>query len=496
MAGEATDRGVGRVVAGRYRLVGRLGSGGTGHVWLALDQRLNCEVALRVITLGNSDGTDPGYRARIARARSEARHAAALGYHPHVVTVHDVVEHEGLPWIVMEYLPGAVDLHTLVARRGPLAPAECARIGLAVLDALIARHERGIMHRDVKPASILLAPDGTGSRYGRVLLTDYGISLQPDSSDTRYTHTSLVGGAGYLAPERAQGGPPTAAADLFSLGCTLYYAVEGSGPFDRNSELATLAAVVLEETRPMLRAGVLEPLLAALLVKDPDRRATAAQAEAVLSTIAAPQTGTRTLTDLGSAPWTTGPASTSARPHAGAPEVPFRVIQRRPGAGSGTASSTALRGTDLPHSAMRNLLIALGCAAATAAVLAPAGTWWWAALLGVVWVTPVVLGVSYVRRQQAPRDRGGVSRRDLVSRGKPHRTVAFLDGFTDGMFLTRSRLAVPYKRLTKEELIREAYSRLGPPGIAGHAHPRQPPHGRTEDPRESSGGSPPPGGAN
>ncbi|MFJ2007889.1 protein kinase domain-containing protein [Streptomyces chartreusis] len=496
MAGEATDQDVGRVIAGRYLLLNRLGSSGTGPVWLARDQRLDCEVALREITLRNPNETDPDHWARIAQTRAEARRAAALRSNPHVVTLHDVVEHEGLPWIVMEYVPGAVDLQTLVAQRGPLAPAECARIGLAVLDALIAGHKRGVMHRDVKPARILLAPDRTGSPYARVLLTDFGISLQPDSSGTRYTHTSLVGTAGYLAPERAQGGPPTAAADLFSLGCTLYYAVEGSGPFDRDSELATLSAVVLEETRPMRRAGVLEPLLAALLVKDPARRATAAQTEAALSTIATPQTGTRTPAHPRPAARRTAPAKKAARPHAGPRRVPTPSIPRRAGAGSIAAPSAASRGTNPPHFVMRNFLIALGCAAATAAVLAPAGTWWWPALLGVMWVNSVVLGVVYVCRQEPTNGRGRGSVRDLASRRKPRRAEAFLEGLTDSVFLTRSRLAVPYERLTKEELLRQAYSRLGPPGIAGRADPPQPPDGRTEDPRESSGGSPAPGGAN
>jgi hypothetical protein len=206
-----------------------------------------------------------------------------------VVTVHDVLEHDGLPWIVMEYVPGALDLRELVHGRGPLAPAECARVGLAVLDALTAGHERGVMHRDVKPANILLAPDRGGAPYSRVLLTDYGISVQPDAGEPRYTLTSaLVGTPGYLAPERATGAPPTAAADLFSLGCTLYFAVEGHGPFERDSQLAELTAVVLEDPRPALRAGALQPLLAAMLVKDPASRITAADAADALTAIAAP----------------------------------------------------------------------------------------------------------------------------------------------------------------------------------------------------------------
>ncbi|WP_405739954.1 septum formation family protein [Streptomyces sp. NBC_00028] len=297
--------GVGRVIAGRYLLLHQLGSGGMGHVWLAHDQRLACEVALKEIVFRDPSEAGHEREARVARARAEARHAAGLRGHPHVVTVHDVLEHDGLPWIVMEYVPGAVDLRELIARRGPLAPAESARIGLAVLDALTAGHERGIMHRDVKPANILLAPDRTGAPYGRALLTDYGISVQPDAGETRYTLTSvLVGTAGYLAPERATGGSPTAAADLFSLGCTLYHAVEGCGPFARESHFAEISAVVTEEPRSPVRAGALAPVLEAMLVKDPGLRISAAQAEAALSRIVASQADpyARTRTDLGSQP--------------------------------------------------------------------------------------------------------------------------------------------------------------------------------------------------
>ncbi|WP_280856165.1 serine/threonine-protein kinase [Streptomyces sp. SAI-144] len=297
--------GVGRVIAGRYLLLNPLGSGGMGHVWLAHDQRLDCEVALKEIVFRDPVEADHEREARVARARAEARHAAGLRGHPHVVTVHDVLEHEGLPWIVMEYVEHAVDLRDLVDSRGPLAPAECARIGLAVLDALTAGHQRGVMHRDVKPANILLAPDRSGSPYGRVLLTDYGISVQPDAGETRYTLASvLVGTSGYLAPERATGGAPTPAADLFSLGCTLYHAVEGVGAFERESHLAEVTAVVMEEPRPAVRAGALGPVLQALLAKDPGQRWSAAEAEAALSRIVTPQAEpyVRTQTDLGSLP--------------------------------------------------------------------------------------------------------------------------------------------------------------------------------------------------
>ncbi|WP_328680646.1 serine/threonine-protein kinase [Streptomyces sp. NBC_00343] len=273
MAGNTPEQGEGRVVNGRYRLLRMLGAGGMGRVWLAYDEELACEVAVKEISLPDvlDASGDAGERAqRIARARSEARHAARLRGHPHVATVHDVVIHEGLPWIVMEYVPDGVDLQAVLRRSGPLPPARVARIGLAVLHALTAGHRIGILHRDVKPANILLARDASGDPYARVLLTDYGIALQPESHEPRLTATAgILGTPGYLAPERARGEPPTPAADLFSLGATLYAAVEGRGPFDRHGDFATLTALLGEEPTPAVRAGELAPVLQGLLVKDP-----------------------------------------------------------------------------------------------------------------------------------------------------------------------------------------------------------------------------------
>ncbi|MGQ4387461.1 protein kinase domain-containing protein [Streptomyces sp. SAS_270] len=275
MSGETPDQGQGRIISGRYRLLRTLGAGGMGRVWLAYDRELACEVSMKEIALPDvpMDASEPAQR--IARARSEARHAARLRGHPHVATVHDVVVHEGLPWIVMEYVPDAVDLQAVVRQSGPLPPAQTARVGLAVLDALTAGHRIGILHRDVKPANILLAPDASGDPYARVLLTDYGIALQPESHEPRLTSTAgILGTPGYLAPERARGEPPTPAADLFSLGATLYAAVEGRGPFDRHGDYATLTALLGEEPTPPVRAGELAPVLHGLLVKDPVRRLT------------------------------------------------------------------------------------------------------------------------------------------------------------------------------------------------------------------------------
>ncbi|RSN85974.1 serine/threonine protein kinase, partial [Streptomyces sp. WAC 05379] len=273
MAGETPDHGEGRLINGRYRLVRTLGAGGMGRVWLAYDEELACEVAMKEIALPDAPMDASETSQRIARARSEARHAARLRGHPHVATVHDVVVHEGLPWIVMEHVPDAVDLQAVVRSSGPLTPAQAARVGLAVLDALTAGHRIGILHRDVKPANILLAPDASGDPHARVLLTDYGIALQPESREPRLTATAgILGTPGYLAPERARGEPPTPAADLFSLGATLYAAVEGRGPFDRHGDYATLTALLGEDPTPPLLAGELAPVLQGLLVKDPVRR--------------------------------------------------------------------------------------------------------------------------------------------------------------------------------------------------------------------------------
>ncbi|MFB8129800.1 serine/threonine-protein kinase [Streptomyces mirabilis] len=273
MAGETPDQGEGRIIGGRYRLLRTLGAGGMGRVWLAYDAELACEVSMKEIALPDVPMDTAEHGQRVARARSEARHAARLRGHPHVVTVHDVVVHEGLPWIVMEYVPDAVDLQAVVRQSGPLSPARAARIGLAVLDALSAGHRIGILHRDVKPANILLALDSSGDPYARVLLTDYGIALQPESREPRLTATAgILGTPGYLAPERARGEPPTPAADLFFLGATLYAAVEGRGPFDRPGQYATLTALLGEEPTPPVRAGELSSVLHGLLVKDPLRR--------------------------------------------------------------------------------------------------------------------------------------------------------------------------------------------------------------------------------
>ncbi|GAA2635117.1 serine/threonine-protein kinase [Streptomyces vastus] len=280
MAGEQE-----RVIAGRYRLRHRLGSGGMGSVWRAEDQELKAQVAVKEIELPLLPDEASGDRA--SRGRKEALKAAQLREHPNVITVYDVVEHEGLPWIVMEYLPGTMDLSAAVRERGPLPPDEVARIGAAALDGLSAGHRLGIIHRDVKPSNILLAPDHSGIADRRVLLTDYGISLRP--RETRLTRSGVViGTPGYMAPERVHGGEATPASDLFSLGVTLYFAVEGAGPFDRDTPEAALMGLLETEPSPPQRAGErLSRVIMGLLAKNPLDRTQAAEAADLLAEAAA-----------------------------------------------------------------------------------------------------------------------------------------------------------------------------------------------------------------
>ena len=274
--GAETDR-IGRVVGGRYELAGVLGRGGMGVVWLADDQLLDRQVALKEITF-SLDLTDEERGILRERTMREARTAARLD-HPCVTRVYDVVEEEGKPWLVMEHIPSR-SLQEIVSTEGPLAPAPVARIGLDVLAALDAAHRAGIVHRDVKPANVLVGADG------HACLTDFGIATSTgDSSLT--TQGAIIGSPSYMAPERANGEDPQPPVDLWSLGATLYTATEGRLAFDRGEPMATLLAVVSEHPAPMTAAGPLEPVLLRLLTKDPAQRADVAEArhglEAVLA---------------------------------------------------------------------------------------------------------------------------------------------------------------------------------------------------------------------
>ncbi|MEU9015197.1 protein kinase [Streptomyces sp. NPDC048479] len=256
-----------RVIDGRFELEARLGGGGMGMVWRARDLVLDRAVALKEVR-----SSDPGLaeydpeaaamlRARVLR---EARALARVD-HPNVVTIHHVVDDGGLayPWLVMELVTGGSLQDRL--DKGPMAPVEAARLGREVLAALRAAHDVGIQHRDVKPANVLLRPDG------RPVLTDFGIAAIRESTVLTATG-SIIGTPDYMAPERISGDDGGPASDLWSLAMMLYVAVEGNNPLRRATTLATLAAVLREELPPPHRAGPLTGVLAAVLVKDPAAR--------------------------------------------------------------------------------------------------------------------------------------------------------------------------------------------------------------------------------
>ncbi|MDT6984855.1 serine/threonine-protein kinase [Streptomyces lusitanus] len=263
----------GSLVAGRYRLGDSIGSGGMGRVWRAHDEVLHRSVAIKELTAALYV-SDSEQATLLARTRAEARAAARIN-HSAVVTVHDVLEHDGRPWIVMELVEGR-SLADAVKEQERVEPREAARIGLWVLRALRAAHAAGVLHRDVKPGNVLLGRDG------RVLLTDFGIAqIDGDAAITRTGE--VVGSVDYLAPERVRGHDPGPASDLWALGATLYTAVEGISPFRRTSPLTTMQAVVEEEADPLEHAGPLAPVIGALLRKDPATRPDAATVEQMLA---------------------------------------------------------------------------------------------------------------------------------------------------------------------------------------------------------------------
>ncbi|MGW3564167.1 serine/threonine-protein kinase [Streptomyces sp. NPDC000941] len=271
----ASETRVGRLVAGRYRLIDALGSGGFGRVWKARDERLRVDVALKEVTLSHA-GSGAERTERVNRAIHEARNAARLRTHPNIVAVHDVVREDDVPWIVMELVTGG-SLEEEIRERGRVPAAEVRRIAEAVLGALRAAHAAGIVHRDVKPSNVMLADDG------RVLLADFGIAVH--DADTALTATGgVIGSLEYIAPERIGHGDDSPAGDLFSLGVTLYHAVEGVSPFHRATPTASVAAVMAHEPDPPKHAGELARLLTRLLDKAPATRATVSEALAMLDT--------------------------------------------------------------------------------------------------------------------------------------------------------------------------------------------------------------------
>src|SRR3954453_4941048 len=261
-------------VAGRYRLEAEVGRGGMGVVWAAYDELLHRNVAIKQVRY--PVGIAAEERERLAgRTLREARAVAAID-DPHAVRVYDIVEQDGQPWIVMEFVRG----HTLtdeIRARGPLPTPEVARIGLGLVDALEAAHRAGVLHRDVKPSNVILGDDG------RVRLTDFGIAAV-DSDDHDVSATGLIMGTpGYLAPERARGEQPTAASDYWSLGATLWTAVEGRPP-DAGTDAGTTMRRVVSEDAPVCTTcdPRLASVLQTLMARDAARRPSPGEIRRVL----------------------------------------------------------------------------------------------------------------------------------------------------------------------------------------------------------------------
>ncbi|MEV0755400.1 protein kinase [Streptosporangium sp. NPDC050280] len=265
----------GRRVASRYQLLEAIGRGGMGIVWRAHDELLDREVAIKEVRYADMLGED-NQEDFNRRTKREARAAGRLT-HPNVVVVHDVVEEDGRPWIVMQLVESR-SLGKVMRQDGPLPPRRVAEIGLKLLEALRAAHAQGVLHRDVKPENVLLADDG------RVVLTDFGIATL--EAETALTMTGIAGTPAFIPPERIKGGAAQRESDLWSLGATLYAAVEGKPPHDRGGALPTMHAILNDEPEPPVHAGPLAPVLEGLLRKDPALRMPYKEAERLLRRVA------------------------------------------------------------------------------------------------------------------------------------------------------------------------------------------------------------------
>ena len=266
----------GRVIAGRYRLQAPIGRGAMGVVWRARDQLLDRDVAIKEVQIADTL-TEEERATAFQRTLREAKTAARLN-HPAVVTVYDVAEDGGRPWIVMQ-LVHAQSLDQVLAESGPLSPRRAAEMARQLLSALSVAHAAGVMHRDVKPSNVLLSSDD------RAVLTDFGIATFAD--DPKLTQTGMVmGSPGFTAPERIRGEDASPASDLWSLGATVYAAVEGHGPFDkRGGAITTMSAIINEEAPEAPTAGALGPVIAALLRREPADRPDASAAARMITDV-------------------------------------------------------------------------------------------------------------------------------------------------------------------------------------------------------------------
>ncbi|WP_219504970.1 serine/threonine-protein kinase [Nonomuraea ceibae] len=322
-----------RLLAERYELISPLGRGTMGTVWRARDRALGREVAVKEIR--QDPGLTEEQRAELReRMVREGRIAARIS-HPAVAAIHDVLVHDNSPWIIMELIE-ARSLEQVIDEEGPLPPRLVAEIGVDLLGALRAAHAQGITHRDVKPGNVLI------TESGRVVLTDFGIAKA--EGDSRLTRTGMViGSPGYTAPERARGEYTGPESDIWSLGATLYFAVEGRPAYERSTIAETLAALLSESADPPTQAGQLRPVLDGLLHKNYKQRLNAAKAETMLRMVAD--------TPTSEMPAITGEALNQESPLSQPASRPQPVPPATPGPGAGTPASSEVGSAFAPGAA-------------------------------------------------------------------------------------------------------------------------------------------------
>ncbi|MGW2202683.1 serine/threonine-protein kinase [Streptomyces sp. NPDC001774] len=311
------------LVDGRFHLISRLGSGGMGTVWRARDIALERDVALKEVRPPDPaiEEANPGLAAQMReRAVREARALARLS-NPHVVTIHHIVEPQdgSHPWIVMELVEGCSVYDRLT--EGPMPVPEVVTLGRQVLSALRAAHSAGIHHRDVKPANVLLRPDGSA------VLTDFGIAVTSEATSRLTATGDLIGSPEFIAPERVRGEEGNPASDLWSLGMLLYVAAEGHHPLRRSTSLATVVAVLDDPIPAPVRSGALAPVLAQLLVRDPASRPDGARLEQLLADAASGQSGTSAPAEASPGPFGPPPPQSYPPSH---PHPAYALPQQQP----------------------------------------------------------------------------------------------------------------------------------------------------------------------